>query len=233
MNNDRSDEQSAAARRPLDERRAPSQARARATREAILRAAGAEIELAGLDRLTTRRIAQAAGVSVGALYEYFPNKESIVNAMVEDWMENVLRAVEDLSPERSGPRDLLGYLNAQVDVIGRIYVSQPGLSGLVTMLTSVSGLRDAVRGHDERIVASVERALRVLVPNADPLDAAAMAKTMLLIGHEMMSEALVRKSPLAGRLIDNLKVCTFALASRLVMSVGRSPESRNIVSHEQ
>lgn len=35
--------------------------------------------------LSTNRVAQEAGVSVGSLYQYFPNKESLVNGLVERW----------------------------------------------------------------------------------------------------------------------------------------------------
>ncbi|HLZ98991.1 MAG TPA: helix-turn-helix domain-containing protein, partial [Steroidobacteraceae bacterium] len=65
-------------RRRLDMRRHPSQARARRTFGTVLDAAVALIEREGVERATTRRIALAAGVSIGAVYEYFPNKESIV-----------------------------------------------------------------------------------------------------------------------------------------------------------
>src|SRR6266404_6145319 len=65
-------------RRSLGMRRHPSQARAQRTFGTVLDAAVALIERDGVERATTRRIALAAGVSIGAVYEYFPNKESIV-----------------------------------------------------------------------------------------------------------------------------------------------------------
>ena len=41
----------------------------------------------GGDRLTTTRVAERAGVSVGTLYQYYPNKESLLFAVAEDHME--------------------------------------------------------------------------------------------------------------------------------------------------
>ncbi|MGH7125597.1 MAG: TetR/AcrR family transcriptional regulator [Stellaceae bacterium] len=64
-------------------RKEPRQARAQATLEAVLSAAAQVLVEEGFERATTNRIAEVAGVSVGSLYQYFPNKEAIVNALVE------------------------------------------------------------------------------------------------------------------------------------------------------
>lgn len=66
----------AAARSAL--RTEPSQARARFTVEAILGAASEILRSQGVDALSTRNVAARAGVSVGAIYQYFPNKEAIL-----------------------------------------------------------------------------------------------------------------------------------------------------------
>lgn len=60
------------------ERATPSQARARFTVETILEAASEILRVEGVDAVTTRKIAARAGVSVGAVYQYFPNKEAIL-----------------------------------------------------------------------------------------------------------------------------------------------------------
>ncbi len=72
------------ARRPeLSPRKEPSQERARHTVDAILEAAGDVLVREGFDRASTNRIADAAGVSIGSLYQYFPNKDAVVRALVE------------------------------------------------------------------------------------------------------------------------------------------------------
>ncbi len=58
----------------------PRQARARATVDAILEAAAQVLAREGYAAVTTNRVAEVAGVSIGSLYEYFPNKQSIVAA---------------------------------------------------------------------------------------------------------------------------------------------------------
>jgi AcrR family transcriptional regulator len=65
---------SAAAR--LSPRARPSQARSRDTVEALLQAAAQVFECHGYAAGTTNRIAERAGVSIGSLYQYFPNKDA-------------------------------------------------------------------------------------------------------------------------------------------------------------
>lgn len=75
-------------------RKEPSQERARQTVDAILQAASLVVSRDGYDKASTNRIAQEAGVSIGSLYQYFPNKEAVIHALVErheERMHNVIR----------------------------------------------------------------------------------------------------------------------------------------------
>lgn len=67
-------------------RKSPRQARSQVTCDAIVRAAELVLEEQGADALTTTRVAKKAGVSVGSLYQYFPNKDALVAALVERYM---------------------------------------------------------------------------------------------------------------------------------------------------
>lgn len=62
------------------QRRNPRQARSRATYDSILEAAAQVIAREGPQGLTTNRVAERAGVSIGTLYQYFPDKAAIVLA---------------------------------------------------------------------------------------------------------------------------------------------------------
>lgn len=69
------------AKKPASARRAPRQARAKATVEAILKAAAQILEVRGEAGFDTNRIARKAGVSIGTLYQYFPDKAAILATM--------------------------------------------------------------------------------------------------------------------------------------------------------
>ena len=68
-------------------RKQASQARSTATVDAIMRATARILVKRGYQSTTTNHIAEAAGVSVGSLYQYFPNKEAIVAALLDEHLE--------------------------------------------------------------------------------------------------------------------------------------------------
>jgi len=70
-------------RRRLKPRKRPVQARSKATVDAILAAASQVLRTKGYAAATTDRIAERAGVSVGSLYQYFPNKDAVLVALAE------------------------------------------------------------------------------------------------------------------------------------------------------
>jgi AcrR family transcriptional regulator len=78
----------------FEPRKTPVQTRAAVTVEAISEATIQVLLSHGGDRLTTTRVAERAGVSVGTLYQYYPNKESLLFAVLEDHMDKVTVAVE-------------------------------------------------------------------------------------------------------------------------------------------
>ena len=74
-------------------RKAPKQQRSRATVEAILVATTQVLTEHGYDKTTTNLIAKRAGVSIGSLYQYFPNKESLIAALCEQHIRAVTEGV--------------------------------------------------------------------------------------------------------------------------------------------
>jgi AcrR family transcriptional regulator len=71
----------------LVEKNRPQQQRAIRTYEAILSATGELLREVGLERISTNNIAERAGVTVPALYRYFPNKYAVLNALGSRLME--------------------------------------------------------------------------------------------------------------------------------------------------
>jgi len=83
-------------------RKKPTQLRGKSTVEFIIEATRRIIVSDGYEAATTNRIAELAGVSVGSLYQYFPNREAIVLALVEDTVSQAATKV------RAGLHSLMG-----------------------------------------------------------------------------------------------------------------------------
>jgi AcrR family transcriptional regulator len=80
---------------PTIPRKSASQRRSKATVEALLDATARVLVRDGYDRASTNRIAAKAGVSVGSLYQYFPNKEALVAALVARHNREMLQLIRE------------------------------------------------------------------------------------------------------------------------------------------
>ncbi|MDZ4371384.1 MAG: TetR/AcrR family transcriptional regulator [Phenylobacterium sp.] len=77
----------------LEPRKIPRQSRSKVTVQAILDACSENLGARGYHGLTTQGIAARAGVSVGTLYQYFPNRDAVCGALVVRAMERLLEAM--------------------------------------------------------------------------------------------------------------------------------------------
>lgn len=110
-----------ATRPALQPRKTPVQARSAVTVDAILEAAIQVLLAVGKERLTTTQVALRAGVSVGTLYQYFPNKSALLQACLKRHMDDVGGAIGQVC-ERYRSTGLLdmgtalihAYLNAKM-----------------------------------------------------------------------------------------------------------------------
>jgi AcrR family transcriptional regulator len=85
----------------LKPRKTPVQARSTASVQAILDATIQVLLAVGKERLTTTRVAARAGVSVGTLYQYFPNKSALLQACLKRHMDAVGQSIEQACGQRT------------------------------------------------------------------------------------------------------------------------------------
>jgi AcrR family transcriptional regulator len=94
-------------------RKIASQARAQQTVDALVRATAHLLQKEGYEQTSTNKIAQAAGVSIGSLYQYFPNKEALVAAVVDRHQGEMMQlarmafAKAGRQPVKTAMRDLV------------------------------------------------------------------------------------------------------------------------------
>jgi len=86
----------------LEPRKTPVQERSNASVQAIHEAAVQVLLSAGKEGLTTRKVADRAGVSVGTLYQYFPNKSALLQAVLRNHLEGVARAIHIACEQNKG-----------------------------------------------------------------------------------------------------------------------------------
>jgi AcrR family transcriptional regulator len=80
-------------------RKAPRQARSRATVEAILDAGAQLLGRRGWAKFTTNEVAETAGASIGTLYQYFPNKFALIDAITRRHFDEVLAVLRTMDDD--------------------------------------------------------------------------------------------------------------------------------------
>ena len=100
--------------RHLEPRKRPRQARATVTVDAIFEATIQVLLVEGPHRLTTTRVAQRAGVSVGTMYQYFPHKQALLHALNERYLDNLAQQVETACQAQHG-KDIAQMVTTLVD----------------------------------------------------------------------------------------------------------------------
>ncbi|CAD7712951.1 hypothetical protein LMG31884_03580 [Xanthomonas hydrangeae] len=98
-------------------RKAPQQARSRATVEVIRQASIQVLVADGLRGCTTTRVAERAGVSVGSVYQYYPNRQAMLIALLQWHLQTVSDAVELACAQQHGCA-----LAQQCEVLVRAFV---------------------------------------------------------------------------------------------------------------
>lgn len=88
----------------LKPRKSPVQARSVVTVETLHIGTIQVLIEKGLSRCTTTRIAERAGTSVGSLYQYYPNRDALLAAVLEKHLEGIAAAVERTCQEHRGKR---------------------------------------------------------------------------------------------------------------------------------
>jgi len=82
-------------------RKQATQARAVSTVDAILKATARILVKEGYHHTSTNKVAAAAGVSIGSLYQYFPSKEALVAALADRHVEEMLAVLREELPRLS------------------------------------------------------------------------------------------------------------------------------------
>ncbi len=164
------------------------QARSRERLRRVLDAADEVLITQGAGSFTTNRIAQAAGIPVGSVYRYFPDKEAIVEALAlrywSDFEDLVAAAAE------TDEREPLSDPGAVVlDALAAGFRARPGFLELWYGGLRTEKLRNATRPTRGAIARSIERILSTHWPTADPQERATAALMVVIAGDGLLREA--------------------------------------------
>ncbi|WP_221178191.1 TetR/AcrR family transcriptional regulator [Pseudomonas rhodesiae] len=105
-------------------RKEPRQARSRATVETIIQAGARVLSREGWAGFTTNKVADLAGVSVGSLYQYFPDKLSLVDAIRQNHLDDCLSIMRKIKAKGLAPMEFVANI---VQAMIEAHSTYPGL----------------------------------------------------------------------------------------------------------
>jgi AcrR family transcriptional regulator len=164
-----------------------------ATVETILTAAARVLVREGYQGASTNRIAEAAGVSVGSLYQYFPSKEAIVLALFERHCEQIGRIVENaLMAEASA--DVADLVRSLVRGLLEAHRATPRLHAVLTEQVPHIG-HERHAAMQARVEALVRLTLRARADEVRPLEPEVAAYVLVTAIDGLMHRAIIEPPP--------------------------------------
>ncbi len=202
-------------------RRKPTQTRARITVETIFEATARIIERDGAGAVNTNAIAERAGISVGTLYEYFPNKEAVLIAMARRQLAEDEQVIGNVLAEVLG-RPGAPLVRLVIQTLMKLFRTGPEVRRAIMTAHISSGLgAEHARPVQEVAEILASRGDRILPERAEPIPPAALfVLTRAVIG--VLRAAFEEQSSLLGRpeLEDELTALIESYLARLRTAPG-------------
>ena len=169
-------------------RRVPQQGRSRDKVRRTLDAADALLAREGAGALVTTRVAEEAGVAVGSVYAYFPDKAAIAEALALRYWASVTDAI-DAVVAADADEPLADPVGAVLAAVVTHFRASAGFRALWFSPLRTEQIRDATRPLRTGVGARLERLLAVHWPHAGAQERATAARMFVLAGDGLLREA--------------------------------------------
>ncbi|MEO1146661.1 MAG: TetR/AcrR family transcriptional regulator [Cyanobacteria bacterium J06638_22] len=148
-------------------RRQPKQARSQERVKQILDVAEQLFLDVGYKSTTTRAIAARASVSVGSLYQFFPDKEAILKALSVRYMETQYQRFLDLHTSDAATLPLGRYVDQIIDVFDQFYTDYPGSRAIFEQLldTITWSAIEKIDDFDYQVIDELARSFHARKPS--------------------------------------------------------------------
>jgi len=189
----------------FEPRKQPVQARSSASVDAILEATIQVLLQVGKEQLTTTRVAARAGVSVGTLYQYFPNKSALLQTVLKQHFTQIIEAVERTCEEQRGQP----LRNMATDLINAFLAAKMRRPKVSVALYAISSDIDGVRLARQVGLHFNQAIADMFASTSDPLDtdpalvASVLQAAMAGVSRRILESPSPEKQlePLRGELI--------------------------------
>ncbi|SFT44991.1 TetR/AcrR family transcriptional regulator [Mesorhizobium sp. YR577] len=190
---------------PTMPRRAPTQQRSRERVERILEVASALIATTGSDAMRMSEVAENAGISIGSLYQYFPDKGAILRTLAERYNAQGRECIE---AELADVRDMAGLRVAfgrLIDIYYGLFLAEPVIRDIWFGTQADKGLRDVELESGRLNGALLSAVLKRLRPGAEEGELDRSAFLIMSLGESTMRLAISVEREEGDALVENYK----------------------------
>ncbi len=143
----------------LTPRKEPNQDRARETVENIVEATAHILEKEGFEKISTNKIAEKAGVSIGSLYQYFPTKESIFSFMMEKYIHSQTQMIDRIMEERKTNQDLKETVRIIISAIMESKIKQARFQKMFAVKVLSFAGYESLNRQDDHLISVFQKYL--------------------------------------------------------------------------
>nr|WP_232371458.1 TetR/AcrR family transcriptional regulator [Leptospira ainazelensis] len=143
----------------MDPRKEPSQRRSIDRVQKILDVVAVLLERNGAEAITTNMIAQEAEIPIGSLYQYFPNKHAVLNAVGQRHLERVNLMLSEIFQSDLSGQNWEELIDLVIDSFANFYLTEPGFAPLWSSMKQDPELIEIDRENNLKISANVSRIL--------------------------------------------------------------------------
>jgi AcrR family transcriptional regulator len=186
-------------------RRQPAQQRSRERLDRILEAAQQLIAEKGSEHVKMSEIAELAEISIGSLYQYFPDKRAIVRTLAELYATESRRCVREALEAVQNKAQLRDAFASLVDQYYEIVLDKPVMRDISSALRSDKELMSIEIAESKACGALLAAAIRRVTPRADSKRVNALAFLIWQMGEETMRLAVAHKRGEGALLVDVYK----------------------------
>ncbi len=170
------------------ERRKPVREKSRVRNEALLQAARELIVERGYQNVTTKHIAERAGVPIGSVYYLYPSKYAIYAKLGEEYAQRVTLLAMPTVPIT--PANWETEINALLERLRVFWWEERAFGIILEALGHIPELAAVDQASNKRLIEVCGQLLAPLLPEASPAKLHVIAHTLIHVGDRLLNESL-------------------------------------------
>ncbi len=171
----------------------------------MLDAAARILAEGGYDALTTNRVAEAAGIPIGSLYQFFPDKQAVVAALTERYAATIQKLCDETLTVELAAKDLSAFVGELIEGISRIQTKNAAFLCVFSGDASNGPYADLARGLRETIARHLDHVLAEAYPQVAAEKRRMVLKTMADTSAAMIGTLGLEKEKERPVIVDEMK----------------------------